>query len=228
MSPVEEDLIFLRCVSARILQEVELDNYGCQLPKTDKRRQDMERPLYAFVHGPPGTGKSRLIYWMTRLLKSLGWAHGKQFLCVAFQNKVALAMQGTTLHSGGQIAIKGVHRTLEHQNVNELYTQNQDLRFLIIDEGGMIADELLGEFQVNMDAASIETRYSKTHDNIRRPFGGYNVCVFLDMYQIPPIPSSAALFIPPPDRSIQKSSNSNSWMIQEKNLRRNLNLHVLD
>ena len=100
--------------------------------------------------------------------------------------------------------------------MNDLYTQNQDLRFLIIDEGGMIADELLGEFQVNMDAASIETRYSKTHDNIRRPFGGYNVCVFLDMYQIPPIPSSAALFIPPPERSIQKSSNCDTWLIQEK------------
>ena len=39
---------------------------------------------------------------------------------------------------------------------------------------------------------------------------------FLDMYQIPPIPSSAALFIPPPERSIQKSSNCDTWLIQEK------------
>ena len=39
---------------------------------------------------------------------------------------------------------------------------------------------------------------------------------FLDLYQIPPIPSSAALFIPPPERSIQKSSNCDAWLIQEK------------
>ena len=39
---------------------------------------------------------------------------------------------------------------------------------------------------------------------------------FLDMYPIPPILSSAALFIPPPDRNIQKSSDCNTWMIQGK------------
>ena len=62
----------------------------------------------------------------------------------------------------------------------------------------------------------MNTRYSKTHDNVRRPFGGYNVCVFGDLYQIPPIPSTAALFIPPPDRTIRKSMDASKWTIQEK------------
>ena len=140
---------------------------------------------------------------MIRLFKSLGWTHGRQFLCVA-------------LHSGGQVLVKGTRRTLEHNNVNELYTQNQELRFLIIDEVGMIPDELLGEFQENISSSSMNTRYSKTHDNIRRPFGGYNLCVFGDLYHIPPIPSTAALFIPPPDRIIQKSTDASKWMIQGK------------
>ena len=193
-----------------------MESNGCHLPKSNVRRQDIERPFYGFVHGPPGTGKSRLIYWITRLFKCLGWSHGREFLCVAFQNKVAMAMHGTTLHSGGQVGVGGARRTLDHSNVNDLYTRNQELRWVIIDEVGMIADELLGEFELNLDGASTDTRYSKTHEGVRRPFGGYNVCVFGDLYQIPPIPASAALFLPPPQRTIHKSQDSSKWIIQEK------------
>ena len=46
------------------------------------------------------------------------------------------------------------------------------------------------------DAAS-PSRYHKKPDGSVRFFGGYNLLAFGDFYQIPPIPSSASLAIPP-------------------------------
>ena len=56
--------------------------------------------------------KSRLIYWIRRLFtEALEWKHGEQFLCVAFQNRVAHAMDGVTLHSAGEVQVGGQSRT---------------------------------------------------------------------------------------------------------------------
>ena len=33
----------------------------------------------------------------------MGWSHGNQFLCVAFLNSMAAAINGTTLHSGADV-----------------------------------------------------------------------------------------------------------------------------
>ena len=117
--------------------------------KEDPYKLQPERPMFGFVHGPPSTGKSRLIYWIIRLFKALGWVHGEDFLCVAFQNRAARAMQGTTLHNGGGCSVSKSNQSLEHANVDALYTKNQDIRRVLIDEGGMIADKFLGEFQNN-------------------------------------------------------------------------------
>ena len=65
-------------------------------------REEAEEPFRGFVHGDPGTDKSKRIRWISRLVtEALGWEHGRQFLCVAFQNRVAHAMGGTTLHTRG-------------------------------------------------------------------------------------------------------------------------------
>ena len=61
----------------------------------------MERPLLGFCHGSPGTGKSRVIKWIRRMFEeAMGWKHEDEFLCVAFQNRVAHAMGGSTMHAG--------------------------------------------------------------------------------------------------------------------------------
>ena len=103
-------------------------------------------------------------------------------------------MGGNTLHAGGDIGVGG-QRALEHTDIDVLFTRNQYLRWVIIDELPMVPDDLLGAFASHLaDAAS---RYHKKPDGSMRFFGGYNLLAFGDFYQIPPIPSSASLAIPP-------------------------------
>ena len=134
-----------------------------------------------------------------------------EFICVAFQNRVAYAMGGVTIHSSGEIPVGGqyANRRLEHLDVDVLFTKNQHLRWILIDEALMIPDELLGQYAANFESAARDTRYRRRADSSPRIFGGYNVLLFGDMNQLPPIPSSTALFIPP----ISKKSEAARQML---------------
>ena len=73
-----------------------LEQQTLLLEKHHPDRMRAEDPLPGFCHGSPGTGKSRVIKWVTRLfVEALGWHPEDEFLCVALQNQVAHAMEGT-------------------------------------------------------------------------------------------------------------------------------------
>ena len=88
-------------------------------------------------------------------MEALGWQHGDEFLCVAFQNRVAHAMGGCTMHAGGDFGI-GAQRSLDHTDIDILYTRNQYLRWVIIDELPMVPDDLLGTFEHRLADAAVE------------------------------------------------------------------------
>ena len=160
--------------------------------------------MRALIHGLPGTGKNRVIKWIRRIfMEAREWTHGVEFLCVAFQNKVAYAMGGSTLHSAGDLPIGGSSNAgkLAHQDINEVFTRNQHLRWLLIDECFMIPDDLLGLFSVALQDAASDNRFLKRLDGSMRPFGGYNTLFFGDLLQIPPLPPISALFVPPPKKT---------------------------
>ena len=91
----------------RILLEIRFEKEGLLLPKAHPERAAAEEPLRGFVHGSPGTGKSNLISWLRRMFEeALAWQHEEEFLCVAFQNRVAHVMGGITLRSSGDIAVE--------------------------------------------------------------------------------------------------------------------------
>ena len=179
-----------RSVQHRVLLDFRLKKEGCDLPRSHPSVQAEEEPLRAFIHGPPGTGKSKVIRWVIRMFtEALKWENGIDFICLAFQNRVAYAMNGTTLHTGGGIAVGQQRDTnLNHTDIDVLFTRNQHLRWLLIDEVGMIPDDLLGQLSTNLTDAATKTRYLTRFDKTIRSFGGYNVLTFGDMYQIPPIP----------------------------------------
>ena len=155
----------------------------------------------ALVHGPPGTGKSEVLKWLRDFFEeALGWQHEEQFLCVAFQNRMAAMIGGTTFHSGGDLPKPGENRDrkLEHSDVDNLYVRNAALRWILIDEISMVSHALLGEFEANITSAARQTRHAKRADGSLRLFGGYNVVAFGDWWQLPPIPDAGALFLPPP------------------------------
>ena len=116
---------------------------------------------------------------------------------VAFQNRVAYAMGGFTMHSAAGIKIGNQKEDLGHTDVDVLYTNDQALRWILIDEIFMVGDNLLGEFSSRKSAAAQNTIYRARADGTLQIFAGYNLLVFGDTAQLPPIPSSSALFLPP-------------------------------
>lgn len=110
-----------------------------------------------------------------------------------FQNRVAPAMGGNALHACGDIGIGG-QRPLEHTDVDVLFTRNQYLRWVIIDELPMVPDDLLGSFARHLAYAVRSSRYQEKLDGSVRFFGGYNLLAYLPD---PTIHSSASLAIPP-------------------------------
>ena len=198
MQPVDEDLKVLRTVADRCLIEFQMLKEGCDLPKAKSERQEMEEPLRGFIHGPPGTGKSRLMYWICRFFReALGWEHGNQFICVAYQNRVAYAMGGVTLHTVGDVGVGECDKKLEHTDVDVLFTRNQDLRWILCDEVGIVGDFLLASFEKHITDAAVISTFLHRPDKSRRPFGGYNFLGFGDLFQIACIPATSYICIPP-------------------------------
>ena len=131
--------------------------------------------------------------------EAMQFTNGVEFICVAFQNRVAHTMHGKTLHSAGDVPVgdRGQARTLQHTDVDLLYVRNQALRWMLIDEVFMIPNDLLGTFANNFANAAGDSNFKCRADGGKQVFGGYNVMIFGDTLQLPPIPSSSALFLPP-------------------------------
>lgn len=212
--PNEEQVQVLQTIGNLILEEIALAKEG-----SDRRQKifasaaadPREEPLLGLVLGLPGTGKSRVIAWIRSMfMEVFEWEHGVEFQCVAFQNRVALSMGGETLHTAGDIGARGYesNRQLTHTDIDPLFSRNQHLRWILIDECGMIPDELLGVFANIYADAARDTRYKRRTDGSSRIFGGYNVLASGDFLQLPPIPSRAAVFLPAKVRELWRYSTS--------------------
>ncbi len=189
-----EDVATLRRVQTRILDELAVEKGG----GSKNARHSKTEPMLGLIHGPPGTGKSRLMFWICQLFQqALHWTHGVEFLCVAFQNKVALKMGGETMHVAGDVPVGGGQRRTEaHTDIDILYSKNQHLRWLLVDEVGMTGDDLYGRFESNVTDAAVKGPFSHHTNKEPRVFGGYNVLQFGDFFQIAPIPASSAIYLP--------------------------------
>lgn len=106
--------------------------------------KSLQEPLLDLMHGFPGTGKSRVIGWMRRLMEEgLGWQHGVQFACLAFQNAMAAQINGNTIHHWSGIPT----RAIDGNATGDRHKQSikcQALRVIILDELSMISAELFG------------------------------------------------------------------------------------
>ena len=140
----------------------------------------MEEPLYGLVHGLPGTGKSRVILFIRRFFEeALGWTYGEEFIFVAFQNRVAHAMKGQTIHSAASIRV-GNARSLGKTDISTISTRNRSLKWVVVDEVGMISDHLFGCFETEFsDGSQRDDFFRKCVDGHLRLFGGYNLLLSL-------------------------------------------------
>jgi hypothetical protein len=193
--PTEEQ----RAVLEALVERVEIEATEEQ---SNTRERSEGEPLFDLVHGFPGTGKTELIFWIRELFeKQLGWTHGIQFVCLAFQNIMAANINGFTIHHWSGIPVQeggGGSGTL---NANKLSTKRQSLRFLLIDEVSMVAAQLMGQLESAISKVTRQRNgYKNRQNGSVRPFGGLNVLFFGDWWQIPPVAGTALFGNPDPSK----------------------------
>jgi len=182
--PNQQQLAVLKHVAERLQQEW-LEE------RTDSMATSNDDPLFELVHGLPGTGKSRVIGWIRELFTDVaGWTHGSQFVCLAFQNTMAANINGSTIHSWA--GIPAFHdeygRAQGARDIGALFTRCQNLRWILLDEPSMVSAELLAELERRTTQASRGTgTYKQRPDKSVRPFGGFNVLLFGDWWQLRPV-----------------------------------------
>ena len=123
----------------------------------------------------------------------LGREHGAQFVCLAFQNTMAANIDGYTLHHWTAIPVTGGgERKKKDQDVGVVFLRCQNLRWILVDEISMVSAELVFELgrRVSEAARPIGT-YKLRPDKSPRPFGGFNILLFGDWWQLPPVQSTA-------------------------------------
>ena len=126
---------------------------------------------HIFVTGRAGTGKSTL-------LEYLSWNTAKQLVICAPTGVAALNVGGQTIHSLFRLPI-GVIADHEIDQSNELRKLLNTIDTLVVDEVSMVNADLLDA----MDRALRQAR-QKPHE----AFGGVQVVLFGDPYQLAPVP----------------------------------------
>ncbi len=125
---------------------------------------------HVFVTGRAGTGKSTL-------LNHLAWKTSKQLVVCAPTGVAALNVGGQTIHSLFRLPI-GVIADHDIEQGPEVRRVLGAIDTLVIDEVSMVSADLL-------DAVDRSLRQARQR---REPFGGVQVVLFGDPYQLAPVP----------------------------------------
>jgi ATP-dependent DNA helicase PIF1 len=129
---------------------------------------------HIFVTGRAGTGKSTL-------LNHLAWNTSKQVVICAPTGVAALNVGGQTIHSLFRLPI-GVIADHEIEQSKELRKLLGTIDTVVIDEVSMVNADL-------MDAIDRSLRQARQRP--REPFGGAQLVLFGDPYQLAPVPGDA-------------------------------------
>jgi len=148
----------------------------------ERTRQDPTDPLYLFVSGEGGTGKSALLHC---IVQSLGRVNDfSRTVVAAFTGSASFLVNGRTLHSvlGLPVSDKkeGPPKRLPRlygpkKREMENFWRNKD--YILIDEISMVSSDLL----TMIDLRLRELRHTD------KPFGGLSVIALGDLYQLPPV-----------------------------------------
>ncbi|MBD8104722.1 AAA family ATPase [Plantibacter sp. VKM Ac-2885] len=128
---------------------------------------------HLFVTGRAGTGKSTL-------LNHLAWNTSKQLAICAPTGVAALNVGGQTIHSLFRLPIGLIaDHTIDQNDQTRKLLNSIDT--LVVDEVSMVSADL-------MDAMDRSLRQARQRP--REPFGGVQIVLFGDPYQLAPVPGS--------------------------------------
>ena len=132
-----------------------------------------------FITGKAGTGKSVLLQYFVKHTS-------KQVAVVAPTGVAALNVGGQTIHSFFSMGLD-IQDPDDYSQVSDMGYKRKEIlngiQTLVIDEISMVSADI-------MDMIDAKLKYARNND---RPFGGCQIIVFGDLYQLPPVvPSGQA------------------------------------
>ena len=169
-------------VARRVMQEI--DGEG-------REQAAMGEPLQWCMHGGPGTGKSHVLRIIRQELFEglMKWTIGVNFQIAALQAVMAQLLGGDTIHHA--CGIPAFKRGGEQgENVKLQYETAKRVlqwRWLFIDEISMVSARLLAEVDAKLRGVIRDVGTTKRGDaGVPRPFGGLNVVLSGDFWQLAP------------------------------------------
>jgi len=145
-----------------------------------------DKPLYRFLSGGAGTGKSYVLRALRETIERFFKSkHGTDFtesscMTVAPTGKAAFLAGGNTIHSAFHLAANhslAQYRSLDADSRNTLRSKIGHIRVWLIDEISMVGTRMF---------SFINQRLQEIH-NTCRPFGGVSIIAFGDLYQLQPV-----------------------------------------
>ena len=178
----------------RVIERCRREALSLQSPR---RKEYEDEPVRDCLLGLPGTGKSTCIKLMRRFFEEcLGWEDGVQFQFLAPQNTMAALIGGATVHTWGTIPVNAtdaaskVHTKGDDGDIDELFLNALGVRWLVVDEISSLALSLLGLLDAYLRRACNRHPYAR-HGKRHRPFGGINLVLAGDFWQLPPVRANA-------------------------------------
>jgi hypothetical protein len=125
-------------------------------------------------------------------------------MTLAPTGKAAFLVGGNTIHSALHIPANQslTYRRLDHDSLNTLRTQIENIKLWFIDEISMCGTRLF---------SFIHQRLQEVH-NHNKPFGGSSVIAFGDLYQLPPVMDSFIF------EDIRNNQQSDDYTVLSSNL----------
>ena len=114
---------------------------------------------------------------------------GKEFQVVAFQAVNAEPLDGETIHKALGLSWHGNDHNVAGQRILDLARQAVQWRWLLLDEISMVSAEMLARLEARCRQLVLDisaTKYGKRTPTCVAPFGGLNVILSGDLWQLPP------------------------------------------
>ena len=148
------------------------------------------KPLVWCIHGGPGVGKSFVIKQIRQCFEQVcGWQQGLDFQIMALQAVMADQLNGETIHGALGLDPFRNHAKTSKTSKKAMETSKcvSQWRWLIIDEISMLSASFLAEIDMRLRDVMADAQAYKTDMQGRtRPFGGINVLLVGDFWQLDP------------------------------------------